>query len=125
MIENNVAIRQKKQARKEERLSTKIAQSLSSIAESTDQVNKIKLFNNNMEKQNMVSGLNDRIDRNNFGDVLNKRTNHDAIIKVRCTKPSNESLNYQLVRKKSEYEYTEVVFSHELIKFGYNEWMQI
>ena len=60
-----------------------------------------------------------------FGDVLARRTNPDPIIKVRCTKPRNELLKLHLVRKKTEYEYTEVIFACEQVKFGYNEWMQI
>lgn len=29
------------------------------------------------------------------------------------------------MRKKVEYEYTEVIFARELVKYGYNEWIQI
>ncbi|CAI9272071.1 unnamed protein product [Lactuca saligna] len=84
-----------------------------------------KIFNNNVEKQQIFSDRNDQIDRKKFGDVLTRRSKLDPIIKVRYTKPRNESLKLHLVRKKIEYEYIEVVFSRELVNFGYNEWMQI
>ena len=94
-----------------------------SVQKTDDQVKKI--FNNNVEIQHIVSNLYDQIDRKKFGDVLTQRTKPDPIIKVRCTKPHTDSLKLHLVRKKSEYEYTKVVFARELVKFGYNEWMQI
>ena len=107
-------------------MSGKLAQALASIDERTnDQVKKIELFNNSVEKKHRVSELNEQIERKKFGDVLTQRTNLDPTIKVRCTKTRNESLKLHLVRKKSEYEYTGVVFASELIKSGYNKWMQI
>ena len=78
-----------------------------------------------MEKYHRGSDLNNQIHRKKFGDVLTCRSNPDPIIKVRCTKPGTESLKLHLVRKKTKYEYTEVVFARELVKFGYNEWMRI
>ncbi|CAI9289841.1 unnamed protein product [Lactuca saligna] len=65
MIENNVAIQQKKEARKKkERMSCKLAQAFAYVGESSnDQVKKIKFFNNSLEKQHRVSDLNDRIIR--------------------------------------------------------------
>ncbi|CAI9267623.1 unnamed protein product [Lactuca saligna] len=88
-----------------------------------EEVNKI--FNNNVEKQHIISDLNDRIERKKFGDALTRRRKPDPIIKVRCPKPKNESVKLHLVRKKVKVEYTKVVFAHELVKFGYSEWMQI
>lgn len=73
----------------------------------------------------MVSKLNDRIDKKKFGDVLARRSEHDSIMKVMCTKPKYESLKLHLVRKMPEYEYSEVVLTRELFKFGYIEWIQI
>ncbi|CAI9267396.1 unnamed protein product [Lactuca saligna] len=84
-----------------------------------------KIFSNNVEKQYIVSDLNGQIDRKKFGDVLTRRSKPDPIIKVRCTKLRNKSLKLHLVRKKTEYEYTEVAYAHEPVKFGYSEWMQI
>ena len=112
---------------KEKVFFAKLAQALASadVQSTNDQVKKIQLFNNSVEKQHMVSELNDRINRKKFGDVLNRRTKPAPIIKVRCTKPRNESLKLHLVRKKTEYEYTKVVFSLELVKCGYSEWMKI
>ncbi|CAI9303386.1 unnamed protein product [Lactuca saligna] len=58
MIENNATIRQKKEARKGERLPTKLVQALASANESTtDQVKKIKLFNNSVKKQHKDLGV--------------------------------------------------------------------
>lgn len=34
-------------------------------------------------------------------------------------------LKVHLIRKKVEYEYIKIVFAHELVKYGYNEWIQI
>ncbi|CAI9290108.1 unnamed protein product [Lactuca saligna] len=84
-----------------------------------------KIFNNNVERQHIVLNLYERIDRKKFGDVLTRRTKPNPIIRVRCTKPNNESLKLHLVRKKITYGYTKVVFVHELVKFSYSEWMQI
>lgn len=78
-----------------------------------------------MEKQHKVSNLNDRIYRKKFGDVHTCISRPDPIIKVRCIKPRNESLKLHLVTKKNDSEYTKVVFTHELVKFGYTGWMQI
>ena len=62
MLEYNIDVRQKKVARKEERFSAKLAQALASADESanvqsTDNQFK-KIFNNNVEKQHIVSELN-------------------------------------------------------------------
>ncbi|CAI9296761.1 unnamed protein product [Lactuca saligna] len=84
-----------------------------------------KIFNNNAEKQHIVSDLNDQIDRKKFGDVLTHGSKPNPIIKVRFTKLRNESLKLHLVRKKTKYEYTEVVYARELVKFGYGEWTKI
>ncbi|CAI9292359.1 unnamed protein product [Lactuca saligna] len=84
-----------------------------------------KIFKNDMEKQHIVSYLNDRIDRRNFRDVLTRRSKPDRIIILICTKARNESLKLHLVRKKTKYEYNEVFYAHELVKFGYNKWIQI
>lgn len=65
------------------------------------------------------------INRKKFGDVLNCRTKPDPIIRVRCTKPRNESLKLLLVKTKTEYEYTQVIYARELVKFGCNQWIQI
>ncbi|CAI9290131.1 unnamed protein product [Lactuca saligna] len=110
MAENNAAIQEKYETRKGDRMSAKLAQVVASAEDSVDvqitndQVKKIQLFNNIMDIQHKVSDLNNR---------------------VRCTKPRNESLKLHLVRKKTEYEYTKVVFARELIKFGYSEWIKI
>ncbi|KAL7583869.1 hypothetical protein Lser_V15G42257 [Lactuca serriola] len=129
MLEYNVVVRQKKEARKEEHLSTKLTQALTSPDESIN-VQRIdnqveKIFNINVEKQHIVLDLNDRIDRKEFGDIMTQRTKLDPIMKVIRTKPTNEYLKLQLVRKKREYEYTEVIFARELVKFGYSECMHI
>lgn len=68
--------------------------------------------------------MNERINQKKFGDVLARKYQPDSFIKVRCSKPKNESLKIHLVRKKAEYEYTEVIFAHELVKYGY-DWTQI
>ncbi|CAI9285240.1 unnamed protein product [Lactuca saligna] len=122
-------VRQKKEVKKQERLSAKLVQEIAFTDESDDvqstdnQVKKI--FNNNVEKQDIVLDLNDRINRKNFRDVMTRRTKPDPIIKVRCTKPKNKSLKLYLIRKKVKFSYTDVALSRELVKFCYNEWMQI
>ena len=78
-----------------------------------------------MEKQYIVSELNDQIDRRKFGDIHTRGSKPDPITKVRCMKLRNESLKLHLVRKKTKYEYIKVVFSCQLVKFDYSEWMQI
>ncbi|CAI9300651.1 unnamed protein product [Lactuca saligna] len=126
-IENNATIRERKEVGKGERLFAKLAQALASadVQSINNQVKKIQIFNNGMGKKNRVLELNDRINRKKFGDVLTRRTNPDPIIRVRYTKPRNKYLKLHLVRKNTEYEYTEVVFARELVKFGYNDWIQI
>ncbi|CAI9260052.1 unnamed protein product [Lactuca saligna] len=84
---------------------------------------KAHCFNNNMDKQHIVSNLYNQINRKKLERFLRKNPN--PIIRVRCTKPKNDSLKLHLVRKKTEYEYTEVMFAHQLVKFSYNKWMQI
>ena len=69
--------------------------------------------------------LNDCIDRKKFENIIVWRIKPDPIIKVRCTKPKNEMLKVHLIKKKVKYEYTEIVFVCELVKYGYNEWTQI
>ncbi|CAI9274147.1 unnamed protein product [Lactuca saligna] len=62
-------------------MSAKLAQALASVDESSnDQVKKIQLFNNSVEKQHRVSDLNDRIDRKNYGDILTRTTKFGPII---------------------------------------------
>ncbi|CAI9266031.1 unnamed protein product [Lactuca saligna] len=95
------------------------------VQSTTVQNKNIQLFNNNMDKQHRISELNDRINIKKFGDVLARRSEHDPIIRVRCTKPRNESLKLHFVRKKTGYEYTEVILPRELVKFGYSKWIQI
>ncbi|CAI9296816.1 unnamed protein product [Lactuca saligna] len=81
-------------------------------------------LNTNVGSSSKVD-LHNRIDRNKFGDVLTRRTKLDPIIKVRCTKPKNESLNLYLVRKKVNFEYAKVAFARQLVKIRYIEWMKI
>lgn len=56
MLETNANVRNKKEARKEERLSSKLAQALAFADESAnvqstnDKIKKIQLFNNSVEK---------------------------------------------------------------------------
>ncbi|CAI9276066.1 unnamed protein product [Lactuca saligna] len=37
----------------------------------------------------------------------------------------NESLKIHMVRKKFKYEYIDVIFALELVKYGHSEWIQI
>lgn len=86
--------------------------------------------------------MNDRINRKKYGNFLIRRYKPDPIIKVKCTKPKNESLKVHLVkkkakyeyievifahlvRKKAEYEYTEVIFTREMVKYDYSECIKI
>lgn len=85
----------------------------------------LQRFNNIVAQRKMVSDLCDKIDRKKFGDIIGRRSKFDPIIKVRCIKTKDELLKIHLVRKKAEYEYTEVVFSRDLVKYGYIEWIQI
>lgn len=83
MLEYNVVVRQKKDARKQECLSEKLIQELvltdkiDGVQNTNNQVNKI--FNNNVEKQQIVSYLNDRINRKKFGNVMTRRAKPDPI----------------------------------------------
>lgn len=55
---------------------------------------------------------------------LEEDTNLIPSSKSKALNPKNESLKLHLVRKKVEYEYTDIIFANELVKFGY-EWIQI
>lgn len=72
-----------------------------------------------------VSELNVHIDMKKFENVLVQRIKSNPIMKVRCNKPKEERLKVHLIRKKTKYEYSEILFSRELVKYGYNEWIQI
>ncbi|CAI9279662.1 unnamed protein product [Lactuca saligna] len=85
----------------------------------------LQRFNNIVAQKKRVSELCDKIDKKKFGEVIGRRSVLDPIINVMCTKPKDESLKIHLVRMKTKYEYIEVVFSRELVKYGYNEWIQI
>lgn len=78
-----------------------------------------------MSKQHRVSELNDRIKRKKFGVVLARISKHDSITRIKCSKPKYKLLKLQIVKKKTEYEYTKVIFTREVVKFSYNEWIQI
>lgn len=69
--------------------------------------------------------MNARIDRKKFEYILDRRIKSNPIIKVMCTKPKDESLKVYLIRKKTWYDYIEIMFAHELVKYVNNEWIQI
>ncbi|CAI9280263.1 unnamed protein product [Lactuca saligna] len=65
------------------------------------------------------------INQKKFGNVLRRRYQPDPIIKVIRTKPKNKCLKLHMVKEKAEDEDIEVIFARELVKYGYNEWIQI
>lgn len=122
MLENNASV----QKRRNEHQSIKLVQTLVLADERINvQKTNIQRLNIDVTKWNMVSELNDRINEKKFRDVLGQRYQPDPIMKVKRSKPKDESLKIHLVWKKEEYEYTKVVFACELVKYNYIDWIQI
>ena len=109
-----------------ERRSSKVAQKYASTEGGIDdQWLNLQSFKNMVYQQKRVLKLNVRINRKKFENVLVWRIKSGPIINFRCIKTKDESLKVHLVRKKTEYEYTEFVLARELVKFGYSEWIQM
>lgn len=90
----------------------------------TDHIEFLLMTNEKEVKESVIT----KIERIRFGDVLIRRRDLDLIIKVRYTKPKNEKmLTVHLTRHgdKDLYggPYTKVIFSQDLMKFGYSEWL--
>ncbi|CAH1415302.1 unnamed protein product [Lactuca virosa] len=111
--------------------STKNQENLIATGTMVDQIEHLKNFNIEMSKKKKAQeSAITKLEQSRFGDMLTRRSDPDPIIKVKCTKPKTERmLTLYITRRvekgKAAGQYTEVLSSQDLVKLGYNEWLQL
>ncbi|CAI9269850.1 unnamed protein product [Lactuca saligna] len=85
----------------------------------------IKLFNNIVAQQKRVSELCDIELIERSLETFLVEYLRMILLSRPCALNQGESLKIHLVRKKTEYKYPKIIFSHDLIKYGYTKWIQI
>ncbi|CAI9265373.1 unnamed protein product [Lactuca saligna] len=111
--------------------SNNIQEKLIAIVSMINQIESLNKFIIKMSKEKVAhENAISRLERSRFRYVLTCRSDHDAMVKVRCTNPKTERiLTVYITRRGNKDEvveqYNKVLSSYDLVKFRYIEWLQI
>ncbi|CAH1431860.1 unnamed protein product [Lactuca virosa] len=91
-----------------------------------EQIKAMFQFNALVEKKKKLDDVKSKINVSKYVGVFARRFFKDSIVKVRCTKPKSQNiLTVHLTRKDDKCEYLKKVLCPDLVKYGYNEWLEI